>query len=243
MGSTASGQRGPRAVWRRVLTLSARGQASPSHETGDQKLARLARWVLDGRRRDAVAALRQWRDAPLAGQNMLALLTGRVPPARHMLGAARRSRRGGARSRGASSPARSVRLAEELACREHLLPSLVAALRLEPRPAMVGLLRRAVDRLASGRRRRELDARLCLAAAELALLDEDRAMARRWAMRVCRIDPGNALAAKLLLRTADNPRRQRLAHAALAASLAAHPEYRDLQALARRMVTTGRRAA
>jgi hypothetical protein len=134
-------------------------------------------------------------------------------------------------------------LARELACREALLPSLVAALCVDPQPEMVGLLRRAVDRLAAARGGCGMSAGLGLAAAELAILDGDRAVARRWAMRVSRIDPGNALAAKLLLRLADSPRQYRLAEAALAASLAAHPDYRDLQALARRTSLARRQPA
>jgi hypothetical protein len=237
-------------MWRRVLALAGHGAAGPRHETSGQRLARLARWALDGRRRDAVAELRNWRDAPPLGRDLLAVLSGthalprpRAPEGSRLIHLARRLPRRHARSRTVSAGEAVEQLAGELACREHLLPSLVAAVRIDPRPATIALLRQAVDRLATLRAGRTLDARLCLAAAELALLDADTSAARRWAMRVCRIDPGNALAAKMLLRTAANPRQKRMAEAALAASLAAHPEYRDLQALARRTGAVGRRAA
>ncbi len=249
MSSAPSDRRSPRAAWRRVLTLSSRQATSPRQETPDQRLARLARWILDGRRRDALTSLREWRNLPPLGRDLLAMLTGPATALPQSLGLARlihlarSARRRRARPREAGDVSQATRLADDLACREHLLPSLVAALRMDPRPEMIARLRLAVDRLAAGRRRRDLGAGLCLAAAELALLDGDRSSARRWAMRVSRIEPGNALAAKLLLRTAANRRQQRLADAALAASLAAHPEYRDLQALARRSHMARRQAA
>ncbi len=232
----------PLAAWRRVLTLPGRGPTLMQHETVDQRLARLARWALDGRRREAVAALRAWPDAPPLGAQLLAALG--QPRAmldhlgvRSLLRLARRPRRERARRQAMTHLHEARLLAQELACRHNLLPSLVAALRVESQPATVALLRHAVDVLIARRRRRELTAELCLVKAELALLDEDRETARRWAMRVARLEPGNAAAAKLLLRTADGPRQQRAADTLLAEALAAHPDYHDLEALARRRLS------
>lgn len=235
----------PRAAWRRVLTLPGRGPRLMQHETPGQRLARLARWAMDGRRRDAVQALKSWHDAPpLAGQLLAALTRRSRGLLEHMRAPSllrlvkEQKRRLLDQRRIHHGPGHEARhLADELACRENLLPSLVTALRTDPQPAMVTLLRQAVDHLLARRRQREWTVELCLVKAELALLDSDRETARRWAMRVIHLEAGNAAAAHLLLRTAQNFKQQKKADAALAAALRAHPDYRDLEALARRRLS------
>jgi hypothetical protein len=133
------------------------------------------------------------------------------------------------------------RLAAELVAQPQVIPTLVTAQRVLPRPAELVLLRRAIHAAA-----RELDGGesmrlVCEAMAELALLAQDADDARRWAHRGLKIQPYSATLALLLGRISDDPAVGPPAGEVLASAADAHPDYPDVQAaLIRRRLLDGR---
>lgn len=122
-------------------------------------------------------------------------------------------------------------LAEELALRPDLLPSLVAAQRVSADAMSLLLLRQAVLRLAPNLR--EDDERMvmvCQALADLALLSDDADDARRWAYRGLRLRPYSASLALVLSRVEDDPAVGPAASEVLRKAYEANPNYPDVRA-------------
>lgn len=122
-------------------------------------------------------------------------------------------------------------LAEELALRPDLLPSLVAAQRVSADAMSLLLLRQAVLRLAPNLR--EDDERMvmvCQALADLALLSDDADDARRWAYRGLRLRPYSASLALVLSRVEDDPAVGPSASEVLRKAYEANPNYPDVRA-------------
>ena len=122
-------------------------------------------------------------------------------------------------------------LAEELALRPDLLPSLVAAQRVGADAMSLLLLRQAVLRLAP--KLREDDERMamvCQALADLALLSDDADDARRWAYRGLRLRPYSASLALVLSRVEDDPAVGPPASEVLRKAYEANPNYPDVRA-------------
>lgn len=127
--------------------------------------------------------------------------------------------------------AKATQLAEELALRFDLIPTLVFAQQTKPATARLSLLRSALLRLVgpnaadAGRR-----LTLCRALAQLAQLAGDEDEARRWAHRGLEVDPYCATLAMILSWVPDDADVGRPAADVLARVHAAHPDYPDVAA-------------
>lgn len=141
----------------------------------------------------------------------------------------------------AVSDATIEQLAGELLDQIEVLPSLVAAQRIERDAQTITVLRGGVLRML-----RDLDddramLTACQALADLAMLAGDEDDARRWAHRGLRIDPYAAHFAIILSRVADDPAIGPPASSVLKDAVNAHPKYPDLRAaLIRREFAEGR---
>ena len=129
------------------------------------------------------------------------------------------------------SPAQADQLAAELVAHPEVIPSLVAAQKIEPVANEIALLRLAINRAT-----RDLQSEshrmlaVCHAMAELAVLAGDTADARRWAHRGLRINPYAATLAIILGNIADDAAVGRPAAEVLREAAAANPSYPDLRA-------------
>lgn len=133
------------------------------------------------------------------------------------------------------------RLVADLQGRLDLIPSLVAAQRIEPRPAEIDLLRRAIGRVAVTAVDESDLLTICTAMAQLALLAFDADDVRRWAHRGLKIDPYNASLALALAEVRDDPAVGPAAADVLRRVASAHPDYPDVRArLIRREQADGR---
>jgi len=129
------------------------------------------------------------------------------------------------------SQAHADLLAVELAKQPDVIPSLVAAQKIEPVANDVALLRQAIN---SATREWQTESHRMLAAchamAELAVLASDPADARRWAHRGLRINPYAATLAIILSNIPDDAAVGRPAAEVLREAAAANPAYPDLRA-------------
>lgn len=135
-------------------------------------------------------------------------------------------------------------LADELAARPSVVPSLVYAQKHAPRTRPISLLRAALTRMVGQFADAPEESRLLQALAELSHLLGDEEKARRWAHRGLRVDPYNAVLAMLLGQLEDDatvgpPAAQELRRVAMK-----FPHYPDVQAAyARRLEHDQRRTA
>ncbi len=133
-------------------------------------------------------------------------------------------------------------LAEQLDAHQHLVPTLVAAQRVKPRPIRVQLLRRALRRIVD---RVAEPLPIVEALAELAELAGDPGDAERWARRGLRQPPYSAKLALLLDRVHDTPTAASpVSMAGILRQVArAHPDWPDVRrALVLRLKRDGRAA-
>ncbi len=132
-------------------------------------------------------------------------------------------------------------LAGELLDQMNVVPSLVAAQRIERDADTIHLLRGGLSRaLRDVDDEREM-LTACQALAELALMACDHDDARRWAHRGLRLDPYAATLAIILSRVEDDATLGPPATVVLKEAVSAHPQYPDLRAaLIRRELSEGR---
>jgi tetratricopeptide (TPR) repeat protein len=141
----------------------------------------------------------------------------------------------------AVSDATIDQLAGELLDRIEVIPSLVAALRIERQERTIVMLRGAITQML-----RDIDEEpamliACQALADLAMLAGDHDDARRWAHRGLRLDPYAARLAIILSQVADDAAVGPPASTVLKEAVSAHPKYPDLRAaLIRREFAQGR---
>jgi len=132
-------------------------------------------------------------------------------------------------------------LAEELIEQPRLIPSLVYAMKLQPKTREATLLRQAIARAArafDGQRRMMVT--ICTAMAELALLLGDDDDARRWAHRGLRLDAYHAPLALVLSKVPDDPALGEPAREVLARVSSKRPTWPDIKAaLIRREAADG----
>ncbi|MEM1445301.1 MAG: hypothetical protein AAGF84_04545 [Planctomycetota bacterium] len=132
--------------------------------------------------------------------------------------------------------AKATQLAEELALRFDLIPTLVFAQKTRPATARMSLLRSALLRLVgpnANNAGRQLT--LCRALAQLAQLAGDEDEARRWAHRGLELDPYCVTLAMILSWVPDDAHTGQPAADVLARVHAEHPNYPDIaEALERR---------
>lgn len=132
--------------------------------------------------------------------------------------------------------AKATQLAEELALRFDLIPTLVFAQKTKPATARLSLLRSALLRLVGPNANdtgRHLT--LCRGLAQLAQLAGDEDEARRWAHRGLELDPYCATLAMILSWVPDDANTGQPAADVLARVHTAHPDYPDVaEALDRR---------
>lgn len=132
--------------------------------------------------------------------------------------------------------AKATQLAEELALRFDLIPTLVFAQKTRPTTARLSLLRSVLLRLVgpnANETSRQLT--LCRALAQLAQLAGDEDEARRWAHRGLTLDPYCATLAMVLSWVPDDANTGQPAADVLVRVHAAHPDYPDVaEALDRR---------
>jgi lipopolysaccharide biosynthesis regulator YciM len=117
-------------------------------------------------------------------------------------------------------------LAAELLRKPQVIPTLVAAYRLEPRAERIELLRRALYRIVD-----EVEQPICIieSLAELAIIAGEADDARRWAQRGLRVDPYSARLALLLDDLAGDSEADVRTLEALRRVSAAHPNYSDVR--------------
>jgi tetratricopeptide (TPR) repeat protein len=131
-------------------------------------------------------------------------------------------------------------LAEELIEQPELIPSLVYAMKLQPKTREATLLRQAIARAArafDGQRRMVT---ICTAMAELALLLGDDDDARRWAHRGLKLEPYHAPLALVLSKVPDDPALGEPARDVLARVSSKRPTWPDIKAaLIRREAADG----
>lgn len=123
-------------------------------------------------------------------------------------------------------------LAMELTSQFRLIPSLVAAQKVDPDLQDIALLRDAMRRMAPHADDQRQTLTLSLALAELSLLLEDHDEARRWAYRGLRIDPLSARLALILAQVQGDKAMGRTACEVLDEVADAYPQYPDVQAAA-----------
>ncbi|MCE9589869.1 MAG: hypothetical protein K8S99_05035 [Planctomycetes bacterium] len=132
-------------------------------------------------------------------------------------------------------------LAMELQRKPDVLPTLLAAQKIQTTGNDLSLLRQAVERAARGwlaDDHRMTEA--CRTLAELAVLAGDADDARRWAHRGLRINPYNSSLALVLSKITDDIAVGPPAATVLQGAVAANPRYHDLRiALVRRLFTQG----
>lgn len=121
-------------------------------------------------------------------------------------------------------------LAAELIRSTHVIPSLIAAQKVDPDAGAVHLLRRAILRVSHDVADESDELMVCQAMADLALLSSDEDDARRWAHRGLRINSYAASLAMVLSRVADDLAVGPPATQVLEAVIAEHPTYPDVRA-------------
>ena len=192
----------------------------------DRRLARLARWCVDGRLAAAELELYAWQrdpDCPAQARVLLAALTARRDPD-HTSDLLHPDIDLDHVEQGNPSV---EQLAAALADSPQLIESLVAAQKIEPDQEAVALLRQAVAMVVEDESHRAVG---CQALAELALLADDPDDARRWAHRGLEVNPRSAALAMILGQLRDDPRDGPPAAVVLDDAHQAHPDYPDLRA-------------
>lgn len=123
-------------------------------------------------------------------------------------------------------------LAMELTTQFRLIPSLVAAQKIEPDQDDISLLRDVMRRMAPHAHDQRQTLILSLALAELSLLVKDHDEARRWAYRGLRIDPLSASLALILAQVQGDASMGPAPFVVLDHVADAYPQYPDVQAAA-----------
>ncbi len=132
-------------------------------------------------------------------------------------------------------------LAAELIESPQVIPSLVAAMSLQPRTLDIHMLRGAIHRVAADAADDRQMLVICQAMAQLAMLADDLDDARRWAHRGLKLDPYSATLALTLSSISDDLNVGPAASDVLRRVAAAHPTYPDVRAsLIRRERSDGR---
>ena len=132
-------------------------------------------------------------------------------------------------------------LAGELLDNTDVIPSLVAAQRIDRDKRTIAMLRGAVTQMLRDVSDEGAMIVACQALADLALLVDDHDDARRWAHRGLRLDPYAAQLAMVLSRVKDDPAIGPPASTILQGVVKAHPRYPDVRAaLIRREFAEGR---
>lgn len=121
-------------------------------------------------------------------------------------------------------------LAVELTSQFKLIPSLVAAQKVDPDNDDIQMLRDAMMRMAPHAHDQRQTLTLSLALAELSLLADDHDEARRWAYRGLRIDPLSASLALILAQVQGDTAMGPAACEVLDEVANAYPQYPDVQA-------------
>lgn len=135
-------------------------------------------------------------------------------------------------------------LAAELIESPQVIPSLVAAMTIDPRPTDLDMLRGAIQRIAADTTDDQQMLTVCQAMAQLATLAHDPDDARRWAHRGLKLDPYNATLALIVARISDDMNVGPAARDVLRRVATMHPSYSDVRvSLIRRERHDGRREA
>jgi len=121
-------------------------------------------------------------------------------------------------------------LASDLIDQPQVIPSLVAALKLEPDESHLAVMRPALERMMRDLTAPREALMLCLGLAELALLAHDADDATRWAYRGLRIDPYHAPLALVVAQLEDLHGAEGSATRVLEQAVQQHPTYPDLRA-------------
>lgn len=127
------------------------------------------------------------------------------------------------------SDAKVDQLAADLFERPTVIPSLVAAQRIAPRPAQIDLIRQALSRVWRSVDNDELRMTVIKAQAQLAVLVDAESDARRWAHRGLKINPYNAELALVLAQVSDDHAIGEPATLVLDRVSHAHPTYPDVR--------------
>ncbi len=135
------------------------------------------------------------------------------------------------------------RLRSDLVKQPQVIPSLVAAAKIQRQPLRVMLLRLALQQAMKQFEDPRVLAGLCQALGELALIAGDRDEARRWAYRGLRLSPMSAALALLLAEVGEDPAVGPPVVTVLERAAQANPTYPDLRAaLIRNEFARGRSA-
>lgn len=135
-------------------------------------------------------------------------------------------------------------LAIQLTEQPHLIASLVYAQKHEPHQSSIALLRDALGCAEPRLTFTDHHVPVCLALAELAVLADDAADARRWAQRGLVLDPYSAPLAMVLNQVSDEPELAPTAAKTLGDVATRFPNYPDVRAaLIRREFASGKRTS
>ncbi|WP_432797533.1 tetratricopeptide repeat protein [Poriferisphaera sp. WC338] len=142
------------------------------------------------------------------------------------------------------SPTAVDTLANQLSADTTIIPTLIYALKHNPKPKSILLLRQAIGKLADRPTDTHTLVTLTHALAELAILAGDHTDARRWTKRGLDADPYNATLALLLAKFDDPPETQTPARKILSRVARKFPHYPDVKAaLIHRAHIDGKRAS